>query len=103
MRILKFLRRLFQRKHHMAVVDFSALNAELDNLAINIQKVADALGAGTGSAAQIAELQASLATAQADASAKQADLDASQAEAADLAVKLKASNDALAALTPPAA
>lgn len=31
----------------MAIVDFSALNAELDNLAINIQKVADALGSGT--------------------------------------------------------
>ena len=85
----------------MAIVDFSALNAELDNLAVNIQKVAEALGAN--SAARIAELEAALATAQADAAAKQADLDASQAAEVDLTAKLKASNDALAALAPPAA
>lgn len=86
----------------MAIVDFSALNAELDNLAVNIQKVAEALGANSG-AARIAELETALATAQADAAAKQADLDASQAAEVDLTAKLKASNDALAALAPPAA
>ena len=86
----------------MAVVDFTALNAELDNLAVNIQKVAEALGSNSG-AARIAELEAALATSQADAAAKQADLDASQAAEVDLTAKLKASNDALAALAPPAA
>ena len=87
----------------MAIVDFSALNAELDNLAVNIQKVAAALGAPTEAEARIAQLETELATAQADAAAKQADLDASQAAEVDLTAKIKASNDALAALAPPAA
>lgn len=85
----------------MAAVDFSASNAELDNLAANVQKIADALAAN--SPARIAQLEADLATAKTDAAAKQADLDASQASEADLATKLKASNDALLAALSPAA
>jgi hypothetical protein len=92
--VLAFLSWLF-KGNPMAQVDFSSLNAELDNLAANVAKVADALNASNG-AARIAELEAQVA-------GLQADLDASQAAEADSAAKLKASNDALAALVPPAA
>jgi predicted nucleic acid-binding Zn-ribbon protein len=86
----------------MAAVDFTALNAELDNLAANIAKVATALG-DSAAEQRIAQLEADLATAQADAAAKQADLEASQASEADIAAKFKAQNEALTALLPPAA
>lgn len=84
----------------MAVVDFTALNLELDNLAVNIQKVAEALGANSGSAATIAQLQADLAAAQANSASLQADLDASQAAEADATSRANASNTALVALVP---
>ncbi|TGV15813.1 hypothetical protein EN816_00750 [Mesorhizobium sp. M8A.F.Ca.ET.173.01.1.1] len=87
----------------MAAVDFTALNAELDNLAANIAKVSNAIGAPAEAEARIAQLEADLATSQADAAAKQADLEASQASEADIAAKFKAQNEALAALLPPAA
>jgi septal ring factor EnvC (AmiA/AmiB activator) len=87
----------------MAQVDFSALNAELDNLAANIAKVSAAIGAPTEAEQRIAELEAQLVTAQGKADALQADLDASQAAEADIAAKFKAQNDAIAALLPPAA
>jgi hypothetical protein len=96
----KFLTNLFRRRPIMATVDFTALNAELDNLAVNIQKVADALG--SGSATRIAELEAELATAQADVVAKQADLDAAQSAEADASARANASNAALVALVPAA-
>lgn len=92
--MFQFLSWLFRRNTPMAV-DFSALNAELDNLAVNVGKVADALNAANGSA-RIAELEAQVAS-------MQSDLDAAQAAEVDAAAKAKASNDALAGLVAPAA
>lgn len=87
--ICKFLPRLFKRNNPMAAIDPSGIQALIDVLAADIQKISEELASAT--AVQTALDQAN------------ADLAASQASVADLQAKLKAQTDALAALLPPAA
>jgi len=73
----------------MAAIDPSGIQALINVLAADIQKISEELANAT--AVQTALDQAN------------ADLAASQASVADLQAKLKAQTDALAALLPPAA
>jgi len=87
--ICKFLSSFFKRKNPMAAIDPSGIQALIDVLAADIQKISEELASAT--AVQTALDQAN------------ADLDASQASVADLQAKLKAQTEALSALLPPAA
>lgn len=101
--LAKLLIWLIGKNTIMAAVDFSATNAQIENLAAEVGKLASVIGAPTDAEQRIADLEAQLAAAQADAAQKQSDLDASQAAEADIAAKLAAQNAAIAALLPPAA
>ncbi|RTL63541.1 MAG: hypothetical protein EKK41_23170 [Hyphomicrobiales bacterium] len=100
MNVLSAFIRLFRRNNPMSAVDFSALSAEIDNIAANVQKVAAELANATATANQVTQLQAELSTANASLAQAQADLASSQSAVGDLTAKLKAADDALAAALP---
>jgi uncharacterized protein YlxW (UPF0749 family) len=89
-----------RRKHNMSAVDFSASVAEAVRAAALVASATAEFSAATANAAQLTQLQAENATLQAQVASLQGDLSTSQASEADLAAKLKAANDALAAVLP---
>lgn len=98
--ISHFLHRLCKRRITMSAIDTTALSAEIDRLAANVATASAELSAATANAAQVDQLKAELSTAQADLATAQSDLAASQAAVTDLTAKLKAADDALAAVLP---
>ena len=87
----------------MSAIDPSGIQALIDVLSGEIQKISAELAGATAVQADLDAEKAAHAADKAALDQANADLAASQASVADLEGKLKAQTDALAALLPPAA